>query len=741
MSSVKGMTVNAWSAEAYNSSDFDQSLANLASIKANWALFTIFWFMNTSTDTEIHPRPDKYTASDSSVVHAIQKAHELGLKVALKPMVDVADGTWRGLILPSNWTLWFINYRDFTNHYANLSTENNVELFVVGTELRSSQSLTSEWRQVINEARARFSGNLTYAANWDSYGTSNVRFWDALDYVGVDAYFPLTNSNTPSLEQLTNAWSYSTTAGHTGRNWTNDLYSTYTQTAKKIVFTEIGYYSQDGVNTQPWTGFEPPHQIDLQEQADCYQVALEVFRGKNWFMGWFWWDWQTDPNAGGSSDNWYTPQNKQAQNVLSQYYSLQTITFKTAAINYPVVVNFTCDGDSKTLTIPPSGSNSISIPYGSTISYNYSSLVEDGGGIRYVLTGTNPVSPIDNVINDMNVIGNYKTQYYLSVNSAHGSPTPTSIWFDAGTFVTASVVSPWPDSNEVRFLCKGWTGTGSVPTLGSTSRIDFTINASSSITWNWQTQFLLTIQTEPNGLSPEPARNPGGDENPGFGWWYNASVSVALTAQTVSGYTFSNWSVDDSSQGEGTNPITINMNTPHTAVAHFTAIYMHDIAITSIALSKRIVGQNYGLNITITATNHGYYEETLNITVYANDAIVGSIAPMILPGGALTDIVFTWNTSGFAKGSYTLTAKAEPVPFETDLTDNNLTSSTIFVHIPGDVNGDCKVDVKDVYAVGRAYGSYPGHPMWNTVCDINNDGKVDVKDYYAVCRNFGQTEN
>ena len=116
------------------------------------------------------------------------------MKVVLKPMVDVADGSWRGTIAPTNWTLWFQNYREFINYYANMSQTNNLEMFTVGTELRSSQSRTSDWRKVITDARARFFGNITYAANWDSYGTGSIGFWDALDYVGVDAYFPLTES-------------------------------------------------------------------------------------------------------------------------------------------------------------------------------------------------------------------------------------------------------------------------------------------------------------------------------------------------------------------------------------------------------------------------------------------------------------------------------------------------------------------------------------------------------------------
>lgn len=310
MPPMKGMTLNAWSYEAYNSSQCDQSLSNLASIKANWVLLTVFWFMNTSSDVEIHPRPDLYTASDSSLIHAIQKGQELGMKIALKPMVDVVGGSWRGVINPSNWTVWFQNYRSFINQFADIAQANNVELLVIGTELKSSQQYEAEWRVVISQAGLRFSGELTYAANWDSYSPSNwVKFWDALDYVGVDAYFPLTSSYNPTLSQLISAWS----------SRVNELSSVSTQTGRKILFTEIGYCSQNGTNTQPWN-WEISSTLDMQEQADCYQAALEVFKSKTWFEGWFWWNWETDPNAGGPTERHYTPQNKPAQSILNQYY-------------------------------------------------------------------------------------------------------------------------------------------------------------------------------------------------------------------------------------------------------------------------------------------------------------------------------------------------------------------------------------------------------------------------------------
>jgi hypothetical protein len=57
---------------------------------------------------------------------------------------------------------------------------------------------------------------------------------------------------------------------------------------------------------------------------------------------------------------------------------------------------------------------------------------------------------------------------------------------------------------------------------------------------------------------------------------------------------------------------------------------------------------------------------------------------------------------------------------------------------PADINHDLKVDLKDIYATGKAFGSTPGSPRWNPHCDINEDGKVELKDYYAVAKNYGK---
>jgi len=162
------------------------------------------------------------------------------------------------------------------------------------------------------------------------------------------------------------------------------------------------------------------------------------------------------------------------------------------------------------------------------------------------------------------VSATYKTQYYLTVSSAYDSPTPTSGWFDAGTSVTASVTSPVSGGSGVQYVCTGWSGSGSVPSSGTGTSVTFTINAPSSITWKWKTQYYLTMQANPSY---------GGTVSPGSGW-RDAGTQVQISATPASGYAFTSWTGSGSGSYSGTaNPATITMNGPITETANFQQAY------------------------------------------------------------------------------------------------------------------------------------------------------------------------
>jgi hypothetical protein len=164
--------------------------------------------------------------------------------------------------------------------------------------------------------------------------------------------------------------------------------------------------------------------------------------------------------------------------------------------------------------------------------------------------------------------------------------------------------------------------------------------------------------------------------------------------------------------------------------------YIDDVAITNATPSKTVVGQGYACNLTATAANLGGYDETFNVTVYANQTVIGT-QTVTLSSGNSTSITCTWNTTGFAMGNYTISAYASPVYGETNTTNNSLIDGPVLVTIPGDVNGDHKVRVDDILLIALAFGSNQGDLRYSPNLDINGDGKVRVDDILTAAQHFG----
>jgi hypothetical protein len=146
------------------------------------------------------------------------------------------------------------------------------------------------------------------------------------------------------------------------------------------------------------------------------------------------------------------------------------------------------------------------------------------------------------------------------------------------------------------------------------------------------------------------------------------------------------------------------------------------------------------MNITVKVKDYGTFNEVFNVTVYANTTAVET-REISLTSGASAALTFTWNTSGFAKGNYTLNAYAWPVQGETDTADNTLTFGNVHVGIVGDVNADGMVDVYDLILVSSAFGSSQTKKEWNPNADINNDNIIDIYDLILVASHFGEANS
>jgi ligand-binding sensor domain-containing protein len=334
----KGMNYTAWAREQFSTLESNHALANLADTGANWVAIVVFGYQETYASTVVTRDPFR-TPSDEGLTRAVATAHNLGLKVMLKPQVDLRHDPdrWRGNIGESftdeaQWQAWFQSYRAFINHYADLAQENGVEQFCVGTELVGTSHREADWRDVIAGVRQHFRGPITYAGN---HGTEDVgiTWWDAVDFIGIDAYYVLTEKTDPTVEELKAAWSE--------RGYLDTMAGLAQKHGKPVLITEIGYRSADGTIKTPWDWDDLP--LDLQEQADGYQAALEVLWGQPWLAGIYWWNWDVNPQKGGLEDKDYTPYAKPAEELLRIYYggapkAALRPTPQTAAALKPVVL-------------------------------------------------------------------------------------------------------------------------------------------------------------------------------------------------------------------------------------------------------------------------------------------------------------------------------------------------------------------------------------------------------------------
>ena len=243
----------------------------------------------------------------------IRNAHSKNLKVMLKPHLWIGHGQFTGSVSFDNeteWQRWENNYRDYLLMYAQLAAEEDVALFCIGTELNAFVTARPMfWNSLIKDVKEVYAGKLTYAGNWDSF--QKFPNWTDLDYIGVDAYFPLVKSETPSLAALNEAWI----------PYVTSLEAFSDSLGKQILFTEYGYRSIDFAASKPWeTGRS--NGVNLVAQQNAYESLYSSVWNQPWLAGGFLWKWHFyHEKAGGSDDDRFTPQNKPVEILIKNQYS------------------------------------------------------------------------------------------------------------------------------------------------------------------------------------------------------------------------------------------------------------------------------------------------------------------------------------------------------------------------------------------------------------------------------------
>lgn len=297
------------------------TLERLHALGATHVTLTTFGFQQGHATPEIRMHTDGgwYSESDTGIRALAAQARALGMAVILKPHVWVGHydtgGQSRDYIdfeTKEDWLHWESDYRHLILHYAHLSQEIDAPLFVIGTELAHvARTREAFWRALIEEVRTVYDGPLTYAANW--WGEyDSVPFWDALDYVGVQGYFELTDAENPSAEALQAAWEPHRQA----------LRAVARQTGRPILFTEIGYRSVPYAAARPWQWPARDEAVapDTALQARLYDAFFECLWHEPWFAGAILWKWHpgADPERRALD---FSPQDKPAEVVIRRWFT------------------------------------------------------------------------------------------------------------------------------------------------------------------------------------------------------------------------------------------------------------------------------------------------------------------------------------------------------------------------------------------------------------------------------------
>jgi hypothetical protein len=331
----------SWWFEAAGADGGAASFNDLAALGVDWVSIHTWEPRQMALDAPgFTPANDRFGLRDLDGL--VRRAHAAGLRVLYKPHLEmrgfaprpeemailrgsdlaakrrlfdkirgegrVLEGRHNEIEMRSEaeWRAWFRNYGEYILAHAGRAQAAGVDMFCVGRELdRTVRSRESDWRDLIRRIRGQYRGPLTYSANFDTY--HELGFWDALDFIGVSAYFHLSDAADPSPAELAAGWERALgPLGELSRRF-----------ERPVLLTEVGYPAIRGAARAPWR--EGPGPADAWLQSRLYEAALRAVSERPWIVGAFPWLWEgtREPPF---RDPSYSIQGKPAAFTLARWY-------------------------------------------------------------------------------------------------------------------------------------------------------------------------------------------------------------------------------------------------------------------------------------------------------------------------------------------------------------------------------------------------------------------------------------
>lgn len=280
---MKGMTISCptWG-PIWGTPDMRAALQEVKALGVQWA--SIHPYASVKRDGSLRFQ----RADDLAFLHrAAGIAKDEGVAMMWKPHLAYwGSFKWRGDITfgddEAAWRRFFAAYETWIVDQARFAHERGVPLLVVGTELEKTMHREADWRRILRKVRAVYGGMVTYAANWD--GVSRVPFWDAVDVIGVQAYYPLApEGRAPTRAQLASSWK---------RHFTELRALSKKHGDKRVLFTEVGFARSPKAASKPWEAAEVDRDDVKKLRRLLMDVTLEELdKNESLICGAFWWKW------------------------------------------------------------------------------------------------------------------------------------------------------------------------------------------------------------------------------------------------------------------------------------------------------------------------------------------------------------------------------------------------------------------------------------------------------------------
>lgn len=302
----------------YRSPQGIQSQELMYELGNNWVCLAVANYQKHFYSTEIYADFSR-TPTDRDIEAFVKRAHSKNVKVCLKPMLNCEDNVWRAHISFPDlnmdetdiyWTKWFDNYKHYLLHYAELAEELHCEMFCIGCEMLGTEHRKYEWLYLIGEIRKIYSGKLVYNTNHDH--EDEVEWFDALDYIGTSAYYPVGINGLDEAAMI--------------KEWEKvkiRLNKISADKKKKYIFMEVGCRSAENCSAHPWDFSDLSANWSEKEQALFYETCLKVFMNEPNFAGIFWWDWPTyvyNDRKQAMEDTGFCIHLKEAEDVIKKWY-------------------------------------------------------------------------------------------------------------------------------------------------------------------------------------------------------------------------------------------------------------------------------------------------------------------------------------------------------------------------------------------------------------------------------------